>query len=273
MRGHFVSRHYGYVSSIGSRLKRGLNVQITVVPGLHEPHMGGPSSVSFCCCRSYFIRFAAMLDLRRDHVSFRADDHDVRAGRPRRCLAGYGVEMRHDLHGAQEPRVRPACAVLVGATAGCHRHPRKVSDRKAGKIRGCRASTCTLSSCGVLEVLLELYPNCVLHGLRCCGQYLSSRNICFPFGGGGHIWVPTFCLNTFRFWPDPHRSFPSPTPTGHVMHSSNGTVCSRIKLSLMFDTYVASTLSALRRFCFEPLPSVSGPLFTTKLGPLTEAST
>eukprot|EP00752_Nemacystus_decipiens_P010663 g9495.t1 len=34
----------------------------------------------------------------------------------------------------------------------------------------------------------------------------------------------------------------------------------KVKLSLLFDTYVASTLSALRRFCFEPLPSVDGCL-------------
>ncbi|CAM9123848.1 unnamed protein product [Hapterophycus canaliculatus] len=34
----------------------------------------------------------------------------------------------------------------------------------------------------------------------------------------------------------------------------------RVTLSLLFDTYVASTLSALRRFCFEPLPSVDGCL-------------
>ncbi|CAB1101954.1 unnamed protein product [Ectocarpus sp. CCAP 1310/34] len=34
----------------------------------------------------------------------------------------------------------------------------------------------------------------------------------------------------------------------------------RVTLSRLFDTYVASTLSALRRFCFEPLPSVDGCL-------------
>lgn len=84
-----------------------------------------------CCC-IYVLRLEAMLDLRRDHVSFRADDHDVRAGGPRRRLPRHGIEVRHDLHGAQEPGVRPARTVLVGATAGCHRRPREVSKELAG---------------------------------------------------------------------------------------------------------------------------------------------
>ncbi|CAN0011931.1 unnamed protein product [Laminaria digitata] len=34
----------------------------------------------------------------------------------------------------------------------------------------------------------------------------------------------------------------------------------RVTLSRLFDVYVASILSAVRRFCFEPLPSVDGCL-------------
>ena len=76
---------------------------------------------------------AAMLNFRRNHVAVRAHDHDFRAGGPRRSLARHGVAMRHDLHGAQEPRVWSPRAILASAVAWSYWGEREV---RSGEARG-----------------------------------------------------------------------------------------------------------------------------------------
>ena len=101
------------------------------------------------------------------------------------------------------------------------------------------SSTGICLTCAIFQVLL----NSRHQRLK---SFCHSLNVifCLPGHHKTHIFV-SLCTLVFVFL--------VVCPCTFSCHLPN----SRVTLSRLFDMYVASILSAVRRFCFEPLPSVS----------------